>query len=135
MKLLKDSETKAGNGFVLVDMESSYLTVELFRKLHLEPKKEKPNPRNAPSQNVDIYSDNHFSTLISPFLTQRTKSKFVVTPPANVTETLLKEIPVQYGGNEKDDDTKFSNEADSPTKLFLKLSLTWVICKHRDPSF
>ncbi|KAF3512666.1 hypothetical protein F2Q69_00008725 [Brassica cretica] len=51
------------------------------------------------------------------------KSKFVVTPPANVTETLLKEIPVQYGGNERDDDTKFSNEADSPTKLFLKLSL------------
>ncbi|CDY69542.1 BnaCnng64080D [Brassica napus] len=25
------------------------------------------------------------------------KRKFVVTPPANVTETLLKEIPVQYG--------------------------------------
>ncbi|KAL0688010.1 hypothetical protein Bca4012_087687 [Brassica carinata] len=60
------------------------------------------------------------------------KSKFVVTPPANFTETLLsknpilcsrKEISVQYGGNERDDDTKFSNEADSPTKLFLKLSL------------
>ncbi|KAL0679133.1 hypothetical protein Bca4012_007114 [Brassica carinata] len=59
------------------------------------------------------------------------KSKFVVTPPANVTETVLsknpklcskKEIPVQYGGNERDDDTKLSNEADSPTKLFLKLS-------------
>ncbi|KAH0878963.1 LOW QUALITY PROTEIN: hypothetical protein HID58_066357 [Brassica napus] len=73
------------------------------------------------------------STLLSPFLTRRMKSKFVVTPPANVTETLLsknpilcskKEIPVQYGGNERDDDTKFSNEADSPTKLFLKLSLS-----------
>ncbi|WZZ81175.1 hypothetical protein YC2023_101747 [Brassica napus] len=47
------------------------------------------------------------------------KSKFVVTPPANVTETLLsknpilcskKEIPVQYGGNERDDYIKFSNE-------------------------
>ncbi|CAN6903762.1 unnamed protein product, partial [Brassica oleracea] len=37
------------------------------------------------------------STLLSPFLTRRMKSKFVVTPPANVTETLLKEIPVQYG--------------------------------------
>ncbi|KAF3589083.1 hypothetical protein F2Q69_00031281 [Brassica cretica] len=68
-------------------MESSYLTVELFRKLHLEPKKEKPNPRNAPSQNADIYSDNHFRYF-----------------PAE-------EIPVQYGGNERDDDTKFSNEA------------------------
>ncbi|WZZ61789.1 hypothetical protein YC2023_061896 [Brassica napus] len=100
--------------------------------------KEKPNP------NGSIFTNELEVTLISPFLTQRTKSKFVVTPPANVTETLLsknpilcskKEIPVQYGGNEKDDDTKFSNEADSPTKLFLKLSLTWVICKHRDPSF
>ncbi|KAH0875324.1 LOW QUALITY PROTEIN: hypothetical protein HID58_072686 [Brassica napus] len=29
------------------------------------------------------------STLLSPFLTRRTKIKFVVTPPANVTETLL----------------------------------------------
>ncbi|KAH0864611.1 LOW QUALITY PROTEIN: hypothetical protein HID58_081822 [Brassica napus] len=50
------------------------------------------------------------STLLSPFLTRRMKSKFVVTPPANVTETLLKEIPVQYGGNERDDYIKFSNE-------------------------
>nr|VDC84684.1 unnamed protein product [Brassica rapa] len=64
------------------------------------------------------------STLLSPFLTRRTKSKFVVTPPANVTKTLLKEILVQYSGNERDDDTKFANEADSPTKLFLKLSLS-----------
>ncbi|KAH0928881.1 LOW QUALITY PROTEIN: hypothetical protein HID58_014608 [Brassica napus] len=54
------------------------------------------------------------STLLSPFLTRRTKSKFVVTPPAN-------------GGNERDDDTKFSNESDSPMKLFLKLSLSLEI--------
>ncbi|KAF2559248.1 hypothetical protein F2Q68_00017429 [Brassica cretica] len=108
LKLLKDSETKAGNGFVLVDMESSYLTVELFRKLHLEPKKEKPNPRNAPSQNADIYSDNHFMYF-----------------PAE-------EILVQYRGNERNDDTKFSYEADSPTKLFLKLSLS---LGHLYPSF
>ncbi|XP_013598649.1 PREDICTED: patellin-4-like isoform X1 [Brassica oleracea var. oleracea] len=56
------------------------------------------------------------STLLSPFLTQRTKSKFVVPRPANVTETLLKyipaeEIPVQYGGFKRDDDTEFSKEA------------------------
>ncbi|WZZ02705.1 hypothetical protein YC2023_088626 [Brassica napus] len=64
------------------------------------------------------------AALLSPLLTRRTKSTFVVTPPANVTETLIKEIPVQYSGNERDDDTKFSNEADSPMKLFLKLSLS-----------
>ncbi|KAL0695805.1 hypothetical protein Bca4012_062985 [Brassica carinata] len=56
------------------------------------------------------------STLLSPFLTQRTKSKFVVTRSANVTETLLKyipaeEIPVQYGGFKRENDTEFSNEA------------------------
>ena len=31
-----------------------------------------------------------FSTLFYPFLTQRTKSKFVVARPSKVTETLLK---------------------------------------------
>ncbi|CAN8303852.1 unnamed protein product [Cochlearia groenlandica] len=55
------------------------------------------------------------TSVLSPFLTQRTKSKFVVTRPAKATETLLKyipaeEIPVQYGGFKRDDDTEFSNE-------------------------
>ncbi|KAK4596858.1 hypothetical protein RGQ29_014760 [Quercus rubra] len=44
----------------LVDMESSYLTVEFFRKLHLEPEK----PSNPPSgPNTDRYSDNHFRKI------------------------------------------------------------------------
>jgi hypothetical protein len=56
------------------------------------------------------------TSLLSPFLTQRTKSKFVVARPAKVTETLLKyiaaeEIPIQHGGFKRDDDTEFSNEA------------------------
>ncbi|XP_051127038.1 patellin-3-like [Andrographis paniculata] len=43
------------------------------------------------------------SKMISPFLTQRTKSKFVVAGPSKSTETLLKyvcgeQIPTQYGG-------------------------------------
>ncbi|KAG2323824.1 hypothetical protein Bca52824_006552 [Brassica carinata] len=49
----------------LVDMESSYLTVDFFRKLHLEPEKEKPNARNAPQPNADIYSDSHFRKIRS----------------------------------------------------------------------
>ncbi|KAK1398141.1 Patellin-6 [Heracleum sosnowskyi] len=48
----------------------------------------------------------HFSVLysvFSPFLTQRTKSKFVISKEGNVAETLYKfirpeNIPVQYGG-------------------------------------
>ncbi|ESQ33821.1 hypothetical protein EUTSA_v10009675mg [Eutrema salsugineum] len=57
-------------------------------------------------------------SLYIRLVTQRTKSRFVVARPAKVTETLLKyipaeEIPVQYGGFKRDDDTDFSNEAAS----------------------
>lgn len=44
-----------------------------------------------------------FYTMISPFLTQRTKSKFVFAGPSRTVETLYKyispeKIPIQYGG-------------------------------------
>ncbi|XP_059630956.1 patellin-3 isoform X2 [Cornus florida] len=44
-----------------------------------------------------------FYTMISPFLTQRTKSKFVFAGPAKTAETLFKyippeQVPIQYGG-------------------------------------
>ena len=47
----------------LVDMESSYLTVDFFRKLHLEPEKN-PNPTGPAA---DRYSDNHFRRIGNPF--------------------------------------------------------------------
>ncbi|XP_075524320.1 patellin-4-like [Primulina tabacum] len=48
-----------------------------------------------------------FHSLISPFLTQRSKSKLVFARPSKVTETLLKyipiqEIPIQYGGMKRE---------------------------------
>ncbi|KAJ7942869.1 Dynamin [Quillaja saponaria] len=43
----------------LVEMESSYLTVEFFRKLHLEPEK---NPSST-APNVDRFSDNHLRRI------------------------------------------------------------------------
>ncbi|XP_038721070.1 dynamin-related protein 1C-like [Tripterygium wilfordii] len=53
----------------LVDMESSYLTVEFFRKLHLEPEKN-TNPSgpnadrlNSDRPNADRYADNHFRKI------------------------------------------------------------------------
>jgi hypothetical protein len=49
-----------------VDMESSYLTVEFFRKLHLEPEK----ISNPAGPNADRYSDNHFrrsGMLFTPY--------------------------------------------------------------------
>ncbi|KAK1351558.1 Phosphatidylinositol transfer protein SEC14 [Heracleum sosnowskyi] len=52
--------------------------------------------------NVPWYFSMLYS-VFSPFLTQRTKSKFLVCKEGNVTETLYKyirpeEVPVQYGG-------------------------------------
>ncbi|XP_073134587.1 patellin-4 [Henckelia pumila] len=46
-------------------------------------------------------------SVISPFLTQRSKSKLVFARPSKVTETLLKyipiqEIPIQYGGMKRE---------------------------------
>ncbi|WCJ33623.1 dynamin-like protein [Euphorbia peplus] len=52
----------------LVDMESSYLTVEFFRKIHLEGDKNPNGPNanpnnNQPSQNIDRSADYHFRKI------------------------------------------------------------------------
>ncbi|KAK4778312.1 hypothetical protein SAY87_018499 [Trapa incisa] len=47
----------------LVEMESSYLTVEFFRKLHLEPEKNQNSNNNNSNANIDRYSDNHFRRI------------------------------------------------------------------------
>ncbi|KAJ9163254.1 hypothetical protein P3X46_022943 [Hevea brasiliensis] len=65
------------------------------------------------------------NALLSPFLTQRSKSKFVVARPAKVTDTLLKyipaeEIPVQYGGFKRENDFEFSNEDGGVSELVIK---------------
>ncbi|XP_022751614.1 patellin-4-like [Durio zibethinus] len=72
-----------------------------------------------------------FAALLSPFLTQRTKSKFVYARPAKVTETLLKyidaeEIPVSYGGLKRDNDSDFSTE-DHAEEILVKASSTETI--------
>lgn len=47
----------------LVDMESSYLTVEFFRKLDLDPEKAgSPNDKGQTS-NVDRYADNQYRRI------------------------------------------------------------------------
>lgn len=50
-------------------------------------------------------------SMFSPFLTQRTKSKFVIAKEGNVAETLYKfirpeDVPVQYGGLSRPNDLK-----------------------------
>lgn len=73
-----------------------------------------------------------FFTLIYPFLTQEAKSKFVVTRPARVTETLFKYIspeyvPVEYGGLRRKNDTVFSTADGAVSDIFIKAGLKQII--------
>ncbi|XP_074279212.1 phragmoplastin DRP1C [Silene latifolia] len=47
----------------LVEMESTYLTVEFFRKLQMEPEKTPGNQPGQPSPNADRYTDNHLRRI------------------------------------------------------------------------
>eukprot|EP00252_Welwitschia_mirabilis_P027671 TRINITY_DN955_c0_g1_i1.p1 TRINITY_DN955_c0_g1~~TRINITY_DN955_c0_g1_i1.p1 ORF type:complete len:607 (+),score=128.82 TRINITY_DN955_c0_g1_i1:305-2125(+) len=65
------------------------------------------------------------NAMLSPFLTQRTRSKFVFARPARVTETLFKYIspefvPIQYGGLSRDNDTVFSAADGGVQELIVK---------------
>ncbi|KAJ7969203.1 patellin-4 [Quillaja saponaria] len=123
--------------------------------LQINDLKNSPGPskkelRIATKQAVDMLQDNYpelvaknifinvpfwyyaLNALLSPFLTQRTKSKFVVARPAKVTETLLKyipveEIPVNYGGFKRENDIEFSGQDVDATDLILKAGSTETI--------
>ncbi|XP_073315232.1 patellin-3-like [Primulina huaijiensis] len=65
-----------------------------------------------------------YNRMISPFLTQRTKSKFVFAGPTKTAETLFKyiapeQVPIQYGGLSKEGDQEF-NIADPATEEIIK---------------
>lgn len=65
-----------------------------------------------------------YNKMISPFLTQRTKSKFVFASPSKYAETLFKyiapeQVPVQYGGLKKEDEQEFTI-ADPVTEVTIK---------------
>ncbi|THU57061.1 hypothetical protein C4D60_Mb11t23790 [Musa balbisiana] len=64
--------------------------------------------------------------MMSPFFTQRTKSKFVFAGPSRSAETLFKyivpeQVPVALGGLSKDDDRDFT-AADAATDVSIKPS-------------
>ncbi|KAJ9164481.1 hypothetical protein P3X46_024055 [Hevea brasiliensis] len=109
--------------------------------LHINDLKNTPLPtkkelRNATKKGVELLQDNYpefvaknifinvpfwyypYSALFSPSLSQRTKNKFVYARQAKVTDTLLKyiaasQIPVQYGGLKRENDSEFSVEDDA----------------------
>ncbi|WOL04085.1 hypothetical protein Cni_G12806 [Canna indica] len=72
-----------------------------------------------------------FNRMISPFFTQRTKSKFVFAGPSKSAETLFKyiapeQVPVQFGGLSKENDPDFSI-ADAATEITIKPSTKQAI--------
>lgn len=65
-----------------------------------------------------------YNRMISPFLTARTKSKFVFAGPSRTAEVLFKyitpeHVPIQYGGLCKEGEQEFSS-ADSATEDTIK---------------
>lgn len=65
-----------------------------------------------------------FNRMISPFLTQRTKSKFVFAGPSKSAETLFKyiapeHVPVQYGGLSREGEHEFTT-SDPVTEITVK---------------
>ncbi|KAL3344948.1 hypothetical protein AABB24_024078 [Solanum stoloniferum] len=123
--------------------------------LQINDLKNSPGPskkevRVATKQAVDLLQDNYpefvaknifinvpfwyyaVHSLLSPFLTQRTKSKFVFARPAKVTETLLKyipihEIPIQYGGLKRENDFEFTVSDCEASEILLKAGSTETI--------
>ncbi|XP_049371830.1 patellin-4 [Solanum verrucosum] len=123
--------------------------------LQINDLKNSPGPskkevRVATKQAVDLLQDNYpefvaknifinvpfwyyaVHSLLSPFLTQRTKSKFVFARPAKVTETLLKyipihEIPIQYGGLKRENEFEFSVSDCEASEILLKAGSTETI--------
>ncbi|KAL3638189.1 hypothetical protein CASFOL_017560 [Castilleja foliolosa] len=70
-----------------------------------------------------------FNRMISPFLTQRTKSKFIFAGSTRTAETLFKyispeQVPAQYGGLGKEGDQEFTT-SDPAIEEIIKPS-----CKH-----
>ncbi|URE19149.1 hypothetical protein MUK42_35023 [Musa troglodytarum] len=67
-----------------------------------------------------------FSRMMSPFFTQRTKSKFVFAGPSKSAETLFKyiapeQVPVAFGGLSNESDPEFTT-ADAITEVTIKAS-------------
>ncbi|BAT98868.1 hypothetical protein VIGAN_10022600 [Vigna angularis var. angularis] len=99
----------------MVDMESGYLTVEFFRKMHLEPEKssDPKNPnRSTPNPNVDTHSDSHLSKIgsnVNGYINMVCDSLKHSIPKAVVhcqvreaKRSLLNQFYVQVGKREKD---------------------------------
>ncbi|KAK4804180.1 hypothetical protein SAY86_003997 [Trapa natans] len=126
---------------------SSLLQINDLRN---SPGPTKKDLRAATKQAVNLLQDNYpelvarnifinvpfwyyaIHSLLWPFLTQRTKSKFVFARPARVTETLLKyipaeQIPFRYGGFKRENDLEFSTQDGAVSEVSVKPGSTETI--------
>ncbi|KAK4772015.1 hypothetical protein SAY86_013790 [Trapa natans] len=117
-------------------------TIVLVNDLKNSPGLLKKEVRSATSQALQLLQDNYpevvakqvfihvpwwylaYNKMISPFLTQRTKSKFVFASPARSAEALFKyiapeQVLVQCGGLSREGDHEFTT-ADAATEVVIK---------------
>ncbi|XP_052205252.1 phragmoplastin DRP1C isoform X2 [Diospyros lotus] len=102
----------------LVEMESTYLTVEFFRKLHFES--EKNPPANAPGPNVDRYSENHlrrigtnvtgYVNMVCDTLKNSIPKAIVFCQVLQAKKNLLSQFYAQVGRREKEQLGKMLDE-------------------------
>lgn len=119
-------------------------TIVQVNDLKNSPGPHKRELRQATNQALQLLQDNYpefvakqvfinvpwwylaFNRMISPFLTQRTKSKFVFAGPSRSADTLFKyitpeQVPVQYGGLSREGEQEFTT-ADAITEVIIKPS-------------
>ncbi|XP_059281480.1 phragmoplastin DRP1C [Lycium ferocissimum] len=106
----------------LVEMESSYLTVEFFRKLQTEPEKPPANQAQAQAQaaNADRYTDNHLRRIgsnVSAYINMVCETLRNTIPKAVVycqvreaKRSLLNQFYSQVGRREKEQLGKMLDE-------------------------
>ncbi|KAL4333464.1 hypothetical protein GQ457_07G020160 [Hibiscus cannabinus] len=117
-------------------------TIVQVNDLKNSPGPAKKELRQATNQALNLLQDNYpefvakqvfinvpwwylaFNRMISPFLTQRTKSKFVCSGPSKSAETLFRyvspeQVPVQYGGLSREGEQEFT-VADAVTEVTIK---------------
>ncbi|XP_047330516.1 phragmoplastin DRP1C-like [Impatiens glandulifera] len=104
----------------LVEMESTYLTVEFFRKLQMEPEKNSNPPPNASTQNTDRYGDQHLRRIgsnVTAYVSMVCDSLKTSIPKAVVTcqvlqakRALLNQFYANVGRKEKEQLGKMLDE-------------------------
>lgn len=128
---------------------SGICTIVQINDLKNSPGPAKRDLRLATNQALHLLQDNYpefvarqvfinvpwwylaFNRMISPFLTQRTKSKFVFAGPSKSAETLFKyiapeQVPVQYGGLNREGEQEFTT-TDPVTEVVIKPASKYTV--------